>query len=88
MIYPLTNYQYTIDNSTAFANEITSLNHKQPFTMATFDVDSLFTNVPLLETTDILTNNINTTHLKNHLVLQPTTLYFRMIILHKPKRTG
>ncbi|XP_069972021.1 uncharacterized protein [Penaeus vannamei] len=46
-----------------FANEITSLNPEQPITMASFDVESLFTNVPLLETSEIIVNNINSTHL-------------------------
>ncbi|XP_037787664.1 uncharacterized protein LOC119583265 [Penaeus monodon] len=58
ILSPLTSNKYTIDNSTSFANEITSLDPKQPVTMASFDVESLFTNVPLLETTDIITNNI------------------------------
>ncbi|XP_069971007.1 uncharacterized protein [Penaeus vannamei] len=62
-ISPLTTNQYTIENSTVFANEITSLNPEQPITMASFDVESLFTNVPLLETSEIIVNNINSTHL-------------------------
>ncbi|XP_063590260.1 uncharacterized protein LOC134767143 [Penaeus indicus] len=53
ILSPLTTNQYTIENSTAFANEITSLDLKQPVNMASFDVESLFTNVPLPETTDI-----------------------------------
>ncbi|XP_069996772.1 uncharacterized protein [Penaeus vannamei] len=52
LISPLTTNKYTIENSTAFANEITSLGLQQPITMASFDVESLFTNVPLLETRD------------------------------------
>jgi len=63
IISPLTTNQYTIENSTVFANEITSLNPEQPITMASFDVESLFTNVPLLETSEIIVNNINSTHL-------------------------
>jgi len=63
IISPLTTNQYTIENSTAFANEITSLDLEQPSTMASFDVESLFTNVPLLETTEIIVDNIQTTHL-------------------------
>ncbi|XP_069981971.1 uncharacterized protein [Penaeus vannamei] len=41
IISPLTTNQYTIENSTVFANEITSLNPEQPITMASFDVESL-----------------------------------------------
>ncbi|XP_069981900.1 uncharacterized protein [Penaeus vannamei] len=63
IISPLTTNQYTIENSTVFANEITSLNPEQPITMASFDVESLFTNMPLLETSEIIVNNINSTHL-------------------------
>nr|XP_027220817.1 uncharacterized protein LOC113813080 [Penaeus vannamei] len=63
IISPLTTNQYTIENSTAFANEITSLELQQPSTMASFDVESLFTNVPLLETTEIIVDNMQTTHL-------------------------
>ncbi|XP_070000276.1 uncharacterized protein [Penaeus vannamei] len=63
IISPLTTNQYTIENSTVFANEITSLNPEQPITMASFDVESLFTNVPFLETSEIIVNNINSTHL-------------------------
>ena len=32
--------------------------------MASFDVEALFTNVPLLETTEIITNNLDTPHLE------------------------
>ncbi|XP_037791227.1 uncharacterized protein LOC119586540 [Penaeus monodon] len=63
IISPLTANQYTIENSTSFANEITTLNFKQPTTMASFDIESLFTNVPLHETTDIIVNNVDTSQL-------------------------
>ncbi|XP_069970997.1 uncharacterized protein [Penaeus vannamei] len=63
VISPLTTNHYTIDNSTAFAKEITSLNYQNPVTMASFDVESLFTNVPLHETTELIVNNLNISHL-------------------------
>jgi len=63
VISPLTTNHYTIDNSTAFAKEITSLNYQKPVTMASFDVESLFTNVPLHETTELIVNNLNISHL-------------------------
>jgi len=63
IISPLTTNQYTIENSTTFVSEITSLTFQQPITMASFDVESLFTNVPLHETTDLIVNNVNSTHL-------------------------
>ncbi|XP_037787640.1 uncharacterized protein LOC119583240 [Penaeus monodon] len=58
IISPLTTNQYTIENSTTFVSEITSLTFQQPITMASFDVESLFTNVPLHETTDLIVNNL------------------------------
>ncbi|XP_069976538.1 uncharacterized protein, partial [Penaeus vannamei] len=63
VISPLTTNHFTIDNSTAFAKEITSLNYQKPVTMASFDVKSLFTNVPLHETTELIVNNLNISHL-------------------------
>ncbi|XP_069981868.1 uncharacterized protein [Penaeus vannamei] len=63
VISPLTTNHYTIDNSTAFAKEITSLNYQNPVTMASFDVESLFTNVPLHETTELIVSNLDISHL-------------------------
>ncbi|XP_037802991.1 uncharacterized protein LOC119597485 [Penaeus monodon] len=60
IIAPITTNQYTIDNSTFFAKEITSLNFQQPVIMASFDVESLFTNVPLQETTELITKTLET----------------------------
>ena len=48
----------TIENSTSFAKEICDLKPSQPVTLASFDIESLFTNVPLNETTDLIVNNI------------------------------
>ncbi|XP_027207342.2 uncharacterized protein [Penaeus vannamei] len=53
-ISPLTINQYTIDNSFAFVKEICSLKPLRPVTMASFNIESLFTNVPLRETTEII----------------------------------
>jgi len=66
IISPLTSNQYTIDNSTSFVKEITSLNFQQPVTMASFDVESLFTNVPLQETTELIANNLDNTYLDKY----------------------
>nr|XP_027219790.1 uncharacterized protein LOC113812157 [Penaeus vannamei] len=66
IISPITSNQYTIDNSTSFAKEITSLNFQQPVTMASFDVESLFTNVPLQETTELIANNLDNTYLDKY----------------------
>nr|XP_027236922.1 uncharacterized protein LOC113828192 [Penaeus vannamei] len=53
---------HSLPHLLAFANEITSLDLQQPITMASFDVES-FMNVPLLETTEIIVDNIQTAHL-------------------------
>lgn len=55
----LTVNQYTIENYVSFVNWIASLDFKQPVTMASFDIDSLFTNVPLHETTYIIANKLD-----------------------------
>ena len=55
VITPLTKNEYTIENATAFVKEICNFTPSQPVTMASFDIQSLFTNVPLKETTDITT---------------------------------
>lgn len=47
IISPLTTGQYTIENSTTFVKDIASLTLQQPITVASFDVESLLTNVPL-----------------------------------------
>ncbi|XP_037773698.1 uncharacterized protein LOC119569744 [Penaeus monodon] len=57
IIQPLTYNEYTISNSSNFINEISHLRFDDTITMASFDVESLFTNVPLAETTQIITNN-------------------------------
>jgi len=56
IITPLTTNEYTIENSFSFIKEISALKPLRPVTMASFDIESLFTNVPLKETTDIITN--------------------------------
>ncbi|XP_069975482.1 uncharacterized protein [Penaeus vannamei] len=56
VISPLTSNHYIIDNSTAFAKDITSLNYQNPVTMASFDMESLFT-------TELIVNNLDISHL-------------------------
>ena len=58
IIDPLTKNEYTIENSTRFVNELCNLNMTNSAIMASFDVESLFTNVPLKETTDIITGEL------------------------------
>ena len=54
VIIPFTRNMYTIDNSKSFVDELRSLNITNEMTMASFDVESLFTNVPLVETTNMI----------------------------------
>ena len=58
LIEPLTKNEYTIENSKKFVNELCNLNVPNSAVMASFDVESLFTNVPLKETTDIITSEL------------------------------
>ena len=54
----LANNQYTVKDSFEFVNEITKINDTNRFFMCSFDVESLFTNVPLQETIDICVNSL------------------------------
>ena len=54
---PLTRNEFTVKNSFEFVSEITNINLNQ-FVMASFDVESLFTNIPLDETIDIICNSL------------------------------
>ena len=54
IITPFTRNEYTIENSKSFVEELQSLNITNDMIMASFDVESLFTNVPLIETTNLI----------------------------------
>ena len=53
---PLTHNEYTVKNSIEFSKELNSLQLPEPYFLASFDVKSLFTNIPLTETIDICIN--------------------------------
>ena len=56
LLSDLTSNQYTLNNSSSFIPQIL---HQNPFSfMVSFDVQSLFTNVPLSETIDIIINKL------------------------------
>ena len=57
MLNPLTTNEYTVKDSFTFVNELKNLNVDKNMTMASFDVTSLFTNIPLTETSDIISEN-------------------------------
>lgn len=72
IISPLPTNQYTIGNSSKFVNEITSLKLQQSITMASFDVESWLSNVFLHETTNIIIDNVNSTHISKTLAYEKT----------------
>ena len=51
---PLTSNEYTLKNSYEFVNLINSIDNANDYIMCSFDVESLFTNIPLHETLDII----------------------------------
>ena len=59
VISPITQNEYTIENSNIFVKNLLETNLPRNFVMASFDIESLFTNVPLKETTDIIVNQIS-----------------------------
>ena len=52
---PLTVNSYTVKDSFSFVEEITTIQNSEEYIMASFDVTSLFTNIPLQETIGIAT---------------------------------
>ena len=57
-IQPYTTNEYTVKDSFHFVSMLDSKDHR--LVMASLDVDSLFTNIPLQETIDIVTNKVYT----------------------------
>ena len=53
ILAPLTENQFTVKNSYQFASEVHDLQLTPNSIMASFDIVSLFTNIPVLETIDI-----------------------------------
>ncbi|XP_069976576.1 uncharacterized protein [Penaeus vannamei] len=66
---PLTTNEYTTANTLEFVNEIKQLNIDDSTIVASFDVESLFTNVPLSETTQIITDATSDESLSHFVVL-------------------
>ena len=56
MLEPPTTNEYTIKDSFTFAEELQSFDSK--LVMASFDIESLFTNIPLQETIDLCVENL------------------------------
>ena len=57
ILEPLTQNEFTVKNSFEFVSELKNLNFQQ-FTMASFDIESLFTNIPLDETIQLITEDM------------------------------
>ena len=56
LLEPLTTNQYTLPNSCSFCQYLQSLSTSQQLHMASYDITSLFTNIPLNVTIDIICN--------------------------------
>ena len=65
ILEPLTTDEYTTKDFFTFAEELQSFDSK--LVMASFDIQSLFTNIPLQETIDLCVENLskNRTHVDN-----------------------
>ena len=59
ILTPISQNRYTIRNSASFVEELTSLSGVEAGFMASFDVEDLYTNVPLVETIDICLKNMD-----------------------------
>ena len=61
ILNPFTNSANTVSNSFCFAKDIIEIDNANNFVMASFDIESLFTNIPLSETIDICLERLFTT---------------------------
>ena len=53
ILNPFTVIEFTTDNSYSFVKDITAVDNASRLFMASFDVENLFTNIPLTETIEI-----------------------------------
>ena len=58
LISHLANNEHTIQNSYQFSNEISKLDNSAGHHMCSFDIESLYTNIPVSETIDIILNKL------------------------------
>ena len=58
ILSPLTKNDYTVSNSYEFVNLVRDFSHKDDYFMVSYDVESLFTNIPLQETIDICLDSL------------------------------
>ena len=58
LLSPITVNEFTIKNSYEFAEDVKNLKLSKDMVMASFDIESLFTNIPVRETIDIAMNSL------------------------------
>ena len=55
---PLTTNEFTCKNSYQFSKDISTINGSDSLHMASFDIENLYTNIPLVETIDIILDKL------------------------------
>ena len=83
MLQSLTSNQYTVDSSFSFAKEITDISFPHNTGMVSFDASSLFTNIPLDETANIIQDSLfseNEFHFVISNTFKSTFLYTYLVI--------
>ena len=74
----LTVNEYTVENSFKFCQDVGNLSNSDNLFMASFDVENLFTNVPLNETINIILDQLFT--LPNSTVIGLTKALFKNLL--------
>ena len=74
----LTRNNYTVVNSLSFCREIVSIPNSDKYIMASFDVENLFTNIPVSETIDIILSKLFLD--KNCTFLGMTKMFFKSLL--------
>ena len=81
LLKPLTTNDYTIKDSFSFVNELNSVRNV-PF-MSSFDVTSLFTNIPLEETIEICLNKLYSDNDKSTILLGNSSVNYSILHVEK-----
>ena len=78
LLNPFTCNEFTTANSHSFGNDITSVEDSSQFFMTSFDVENLFTNIPLNETINIYLNHLFTD--PSSLVIFLSSKFFKTLL--------
>ena len=78
ILSPFTTNQYSVENSYKFAEEIQDQDGSSALVMASFDVENLFTNIPLQETIQIIVKQLFTS--PDSVVMGLTQEYFSQLL--------